>query len=172
MLKVGQVHAAKGLRGGRAHLQHHQPGAGLEHPRRFPEARIEIREIPNAPAHHRAIKGGIRKGKLQRVGVDGRGARGLADSGLQHGQGKVSPENPATKPPLPRERSSEIECAGAEVEISALGRPLPVKHPEGCPAPAQIEPQTDDPVEPVIGRGNGAKHLPYILSLVGTAGDW
>src|SRR5881397_278099 len=49
-------------------FEHHEPRARPEHAMRFPEAGVEIREVPDPEGHHRTVEPGVGEGERERVG--------------------------------------------------------------------------------------------------------
>src|SRR2546429_4131876 len=116
-------------------FEHHETRARPEHAMRFPEAGVEIRQVPDPEGHHRTVEPGVGEGERERVGADRTGACSFALPPRQHGDHEVSADDGPVEPPRARERRREIERAGAEIEIRAVGSPLPREPSHTGPAP-------------------------------------
>ncbi len=171
MFEVSEIESAQWLVGRRAHLEHHEPGAGTKHPPSLAKARVEVGQVPDSPPHNRAVEG--RVGKRQRQSVRRHRCHpvGLLAAQLQHGLDEVGAHNRPPESGLPGQCRREVEGAGAEVEVPSCRHPLPVEPPKGLPPPVEVEPQADDTIQPVVRWGDGSEHRSDISPLFRTARD-
>src|SRR4051812_43405506 len=154
---------------GCSHLQHNQPGPGFEHARGFGESAIEIHQVAEAPADHGTIERVLGKRKIEGVGGDGYQPRRLLPTQLQHLSYEISTDDAAPKSGRPGKGRPEVQRAGAEVEIDSLRSPLPPQQLYCPAAPALIEVEADDPVEPIVGGSDGGEHRADVRPLFRTA---
>src|SRR5438067_1518780 len=66
-------------------FEHHETRARPEHAMRFPEAGVEIRQVPDPEGHHRSVEPGVGEGGRDRVGAD----RTAACAGCAGGGGVI-----------------------------------------------------------------------------------
>src|SRR5581483_5646 len=126
--------ASRRARGGRE-LERHEPGAGLQDPRRLGEPRVQVGEVAEPEGAQRAVELRVGEGERERVGPHRPDAGGLPAAAHEHREREVGAEHAPREPRRPGERGREVERAGAQVEIQPVGPALPAEPPHRRPAP-------------------------------------
>src|SRR5256884_1899018 len=119
--KIEQVERAQRREAWCGEFEHHEAGAGPEHAVRLPEAGVQIRQVSDPEGHHGTVEPGVDERERKRVGADGSGAWRFALPPRQHGKHEVRAKHGPAEPGRAGERRREIERAGAEIEIRAVG---------------------------------------------------
>src|SRR3989441_6126655 len=113
--EIEQIDRAQRRESGRGEFQDDESRAWLEHPGRFTQAAVEIREIAYTESHQRAVEPRRGKRQLQRVGGDRDGARSFVLAPREHRNREVGTDHTAPKAALPGELGGQVERAGAEI---------------------------------------------------------
>ena len=140
------------------HLQDHQAGAGLEHAGGLGQSGIEIHQVADSPADHRAIEGGVR------------------ETAARAHRRSPAPAGGAFARPSRSIGADEVGADDAAREIRAAGRAwrrsracrrrgrdrfrpasAPTPAADRVAPPALIEAKADDAVEAVVGGGDGGE---------------
>ncbi len=155
---------------GRGGVEHRHPPARSQHPGQLGQAGVEVGEVPHPPADQRAVERAVREREQERVGDHRVHPVRLAAAELEHPAHEVHAHHPAAEAGLAGEDRREVEGPGAEVEVDSIRRPLPPESPHGVPAPAEIQPQAQNPIQPIVRRGDGGEHLADVGALLRPAG--
>ncbi len=156
--KVEQVNRAQGREARRGELEDDETRARLEHSCGFAQAPVQVGEIAYAKSHQRAIEPRRGERQCQRVGGDRHGAGSLVSALRQHRHGEVGADHAAAEAGLARQLGGEIEGAGAEIEIRAVGFRFPAESRHGGATPGSIHVETQQVVQEVVARGNRREH--------------
>ena len=156
--EVEEIQGAQRREARRRELEDHQPRPRFQHPRRFSQAGVQVREVPDPEADERAVEGGVRKRQRQRIGTHRHRAGCLAPAAHEHRHGKIGAEHGAAEAGLARQLGSEIERAGTEIEIDAARPPLPVEARDRGSAPGTIHVEAEQVVQEVVARRDGGEH--------------
>src|ERR1043166_2133251 len=169
--EVGEVRGAKRVPERDRELEHHQPGARLEHADRLAETGIEVGEVPDPEADHGPVEYRVTERQRHRVGVAGNAAHGLRPAPDQHSLDEVGGNHAAGEsgptPPL----GGEVHRTGAEIEIGPLGSQFPAEPVHRQPPPAAITVEAQEMIEQVVARRDRLEHPPDVAPLLGPAGD-
>ncbi len=169
--KIEQVERAQRREAWCGEFEHHEAGAGPEHAVRLPEAGVQIRQVSDPEGHHGTVEPGVDERERERVGADGTGAWRLALPPRQHGEHEVRAEHGPAEPGRAGERRREIERAGAEIEIGAVGSLLP-REPSHCgAAPGAVHIEAQEMVQQVVARRDRGEHAAYVRPLGRSRGE-
>src|SRR5207247_692030 len=163
--EVEQVEGAHRSKAGRGELEDHEAGAGPEHAVRFPEDGVQIRKVPHPEGHHGTVEPGVDEREGERVGADGSGAWRFVLPPRQHGEHEVRAEHGPAEPGRAGERRREIERAGAEIEIGAVGSQLPREPSHRGAAPGAVHIEAQEMVQQVVARRDRGEHADYVRPL-------
>src|SRR5213594_318294 len=167
--EIPEVRGAQRREARRRELEHHEAGAGAEHPVRLAEPRVQVREVPHPERDHRAVEAAIDEGQHERVGGNGTGARRLALPPLEHRHHEVRADHAAREARLMRQRRREVQGARAEIEIDTVRSSLPAEPPHRGPAPAAVQVEAEEMIEKIVARRDSGEHTTHIGPLRVTA---
>src|SRR6266699_1306192 len=162
--EVEQIQRAQRREPRRGELEHHETRSRPEHTVRLPQTGVQIRQVPDAERAHRAVEPAVGEGQRQGVGGDRKGAGGFPLAPGEHGDHEVRADHPPRERRLAGERRRQIERAGAEVEVGAVGGPLPGEPPHRGAAPGAIHVETQEMIEEVVARGDRGEHVAHVRS--------
>src|SRR6266540_79224 len=156
--EIEEVDRAQRRETGRGELEDDEPRTRFQDPGRFAEAPVEIGEITYAKSHQRAVEPRRGKRQRQRVGGDRDGAGRFPPALRQHRNHEVGADHPAAKAVTPRELGGKVECAGAEVEVRAVGFRFPTEPRHSGTAPGPIDVEAEQVVQEVVARRDRCEH--------------
>src|ERR1041385_3488586 len=161
-LEVQEVHGPERREARRGEFEYDESRAGLQHTGRFAQASVEIGEVADAEPDERAVEVCGAKRQRERVGGDGRGARRFAAAPRQHRNGEVGADDAAAKAVLTGELGGEVERAGTEIEVGAVGFCFPRKPRHRGPTPGPVHVETQQMIEEVVARRDRRKDVTHV----------
>src|SRR5881394_130706 len=168
--EVEQIESAEWREAGRRELENHEPRSTLQHPRRFFQAGVQVREVPDPEADERAVKGGVRERQRQRIGAHRHRPRRLAFAAGEHRQREIGAKHGAREAGAACQLHGEVEGAGAEIEIDARGAPFPVEPRDGAATPGAIDVEAEQMIEEIVTRRDFGEHAAHVGSRSGRGG--
>src|SRR5436190_2058797 len=144
--KVEQVDRAQRREARRREVEDDEARARLQDASRLAQPAVDVGKIAYAKSHQGAVEARRGKRQLQSVGGDGHRMRCFFLASCQHRNGKVGPDDSAAKPLPARQCGGEVERAGAEIEIGAVGLRLPAEARDRAAAPGPIHVEAEQVV--------------------------
>src|SRR6266513_1667008 len=160
--EIEQIQRPQRREARRREFEHDEAGPGPEHAVRLPEARVEIRQVSDPEGHHGTVEPGVGERERERIGADRTGACSLALPPRQHGDHEVRADDGPAESAGARERRREIERAGAEIEIGAVGSPLPREPSHRGAAPGTVHVEAQQMVQQVVARRDRGEHAAHV----------
>src|SRR6266540_35642 len=165
--EIEEVQRAQRREAGGRELEHHETGARLQDAVRLAQPLIQIGEIADAEADGGPVEGRVRERQVQGVGGDGRGARGrsLAAAPREPRHDEVRPDDAPPEALGAGERGRQVQRAGTEVEVDAVGSGLPAEPRDGGAAPGAVHVQAQQVVQEVVTRRDGGEQAAHVAPL-------
>src|SRR5881394_2986702 len=160
--KVEQVDRAQRREARRREVEDDEARARLQDASRLAQPAVDVGKIAYAKSHQGAVEARRGKRQLQSVGGDGHRMRCFFLASCQHRNGKVGPDDSAAKPLPARQCGGEVERAGAEIEIGAVGLRLPAEARDRAAAPRPIHVEAEQVVQEVVARCDRRKHATHV----------
>src|SRR6058998_39479 len=148
--EIEQVHRAQRREPGRGELEDDEARTRFQHSCCLAQSAVEIGEIAYAKSHQRAVEPRRGKRQRQRVGGDRSGAGRLVLAQGQHRDHEVGADHAAAKTGLPGELGGKVQCAGADIEIGAVGFSFPAEARHGGAPPGPIHVEAEQVVQEVV----------------------
>src|SRR6267143_5225201 len=156
--EIEEVDRAQRREPGRGELEYDEPRTGFQHSGRFVEAAVEVGEIAYAKSHQRAVEPRRGKRQRQRVGGDRDGAGRFALALRQHRDHEVGADHTAAEAALSGELGGQVQRAGTEIEIGAVGVSFPTEARHGGAPPGPIHVEAEQVVQEVVARSDRGEH--------------
>src|SRR5437773_2752827 len=160
--EIEEVERAQRREPRRRELQHDESRPRPQYAVRLAQSLVQVGQVADAEADGGAVEQRVGERQLQSVGRDGRGARGLAAAAGEHRDDEVRSDDAPPKAGGAGQRSGQVQRAGAEVEVDAVGARLPAEARDGRAAPGAVHVEAQQVVEEVVARRDGGEQAAHV----------